>query len=104
VPPGPSKKFISNIKVGEYLCAGLPFLITRGVSEDYLYAEQKNVGVVVDDFVETEIKKAWPQIKAYLTMNAEQRRQHCRAVGIEYRGFENLNKLFKAAVASLTLS
>ncbi|MDP1615544.1 MAG: hypothetical protein Q8L68_07080 [Methylococcales bacterium] len=102
VPPGPSKKFISNIKVGEYLCAGLPFLITRGVSEDYIYAEQRNVGVVVDDFIETEIKKAWPQIKHYLMMDAEQRRQHCRDVGVEYRGFENLNKIFKAALQRLT--
>jgi len=29
VPQGPSKKFISNIKVGEYLTAGLPFLINK---------------------------------------------------------------------------
>ena len=102
VPPGPSKKFISNIKVGEYLCAGLPFLITRGVSEDYLYAEQRKVGVVVDDFIEADIKNAWAEIKHYLTMPPTQRRQHCREVGIEYRGFNNLNKLFKAALQSLT--
>jgi hypothetical protein len=102
VPPGPSKKFISNIKVGEYLCAGLPFLITRGVSEDYLYAEQQDVGVVVDDFIESEVKKAWPQIKRYLMMDAQTRREHCRTVGVEYRGFENLNKLFKSALTSLT--
>lgn len=101
VPPGPSKKFISNIKVGEYLCAGLPFLITRGVSEDYIYAEQRNVGVVVDDFIEVEIKKAWPQIKHFLEMDVIKRRQHCREVGVEYRGFENLNKIFKAALESL---
>ncbi len=48
VPQGPSKKFISNIKVGEYLTAGLPFLINKGVSEDYIYATEKRVGVVVD--------------------------------------------------------
>jgi len=101
VPPGPSKKFISNIKVGEYLCAGLPFLITRGVSEDYIYAEQKHIGVVVVDFIEPEIKKAWPQIKHYLMMDARYRRQHCREVGIEYRGFENLNHIFKSALTTL---
>jgi len=104
VPPGPSKKFISNIKVGEYLCAGLPFLITRGVSEDHLYAEQKNVGVVVDDFVEPEVKKAWPQIKSYLEMDPDERRAHCREIGVEYRGFENLNRIFKEAMAALTSS
>lgn len=101
VPPGPSKKFISNIKVGEYLCAGLPFLITRGVSEDYLYAENQKVGVVVDDFSEANIKAAWPAIKEYLMMDANERRHHCRTVGLEYRGFKSLNPVFKAAVSAL---
>ena len=101
VPPGPSKKFISNIKVGEYLCSGLPFLITRGVSEDYIYAEEQGVGVVVNDFNEQDIKAAWPQIKKYLEMNPEKRRAHCREVGLDYRGFGNLNTVFKSAVSSL---
>lgn len=101
VPPGPSKKFISNIKVGEYLCAGLPFLITRGVSEDHLVAEQQDVGVVVDDFVESEIKAAWPEIKAFLAQPHEQRRAHCRAVGLDYRGFDTLNPRFRSAVETL---
>jgi hypothetical protein len=102
VPPGPSKKFISNIKVGEYLCAGLPFLITKGVSEDYIYATDKDVGVVVDDFVKEDVKKAWPKIKAYLERDRHALREHCREVGVAYRGFEVLNGKFKEAVASLT--
>jgi hypothetical protein len=101
VPPGPSKKFISNIKVGEYLCAGLPYLITKGVSEDYLYADDSHVGVVVNDFVEAEIKAAWPKIKAYLEQDPVKRRAHCRAVGLDYRGFEGRNLTFKAAVTAL---
>jgi len=102
VPPGPSKRFISNIKVGEYLCAGLPFMITRGVSEDYLVAEEQDVGVVVNDFRESDIKAAWPSMKRYLEMNPELRRNHCREVGLGYRGFDILNPTFKAAMESLT--
>jgi hypothetical protein len=101
VPPGPSKKFISNIKVGEYLCAGLPFLITRGISEDYWYAENKGVGVVVDDFKEEYVKKAWPEMKKYLEMDPEKRRKHCREVGIDYRGFDHLNRQFRLAMSLL---
>lgn len=101
VPPGPSKKFISNIKVGEYLCAGLPFLITRGVSEDHLVAERQGVGVVVDDFVESDIKAAWPKIEAFLGQPPEQRRAHCRSVGLNYRGFDTLNPRFRSAVETL---
>ena len=102
VPQGPSKKFISNIKVGEYLCAGLPFLINKGVSEDYIYAIERNVGVVVDGFVEDEIKKAVPKIREYLQGDRKKLREHCRAVGLEYRGFEGLNKKFKEAMRRLT--
>ncbi|MDQ7085042.1 MAG: hypothetical protein Q9M36_08955 [Sulfurovum sp.] len=102
VPPAPSKKFISNIKVGEYLCAGLPFLITKGVSEDYIYAKQKDVGVVVDDFVEQDIKNAWSEIKDYLERDKSTLRKHCREVGLAYRGFDVLNVKFKEALVSLT--
>jgi hypothetical protein len=102
VPPGPSKKFISNIKVGEYLCAGLPYLITRGVSEDYLVADEKGVGVVVDDFREEDIKAALPAIQRFLQMDTDARRAHCRAVGLDYRGFAALNPVFKAAIGHLT--
>ena len=102
VAQGESKKFISNIKVGEYLCAGLPFLINKGISEDYIYATDKSVGVVVDGFVEDEIKKAVPQIREYLTQDDDKRRKHCRQVGIEYRGFDILNQKFKEAMMILT--
>ena len=101
VPQGDSKKFISNIKVGEYLCAGLPFLINKGISEDYIYATKKDVGVVVDGFVKDEIKKALPQIQEYLRRDKNELRKHCREVGLEYRGFNILNNKFKKAFDSL---
>lgn len=102
VPPGPSKKFISNIKVGEYLCAGLPYLITRGVSEDYLFAEENDVGVVVDDFTEADIVAAWPKINDYLGRERHSLRQHCRDKGLGYRGFDTLNPRFRHAISILT--
>ena len=102
VPPGQSKKFISNIKVGEYLSAGLPYLITRGVSEDYLFAEDNDVGVVVDDFTEADIKAAWPKIRDYLQRDPEALRAHCREKGLGYRGFDTLNPRFREAIGILT--
>jgi hypothetical protein len=101
VPPGPSKKFISNIKVGEYLTAGLPYLITKGISEDYIFAIERNVGVVVEDFKEGFVKNAYPEIDRFLTMDKEELRSRCRIAGLEYRGFDGLNKTFKEAIAYL---
>jgi hypothetical protein len=101
VPPGPSKKFISNIKVGEYLCAGLPYLITHGVSEDYRFAGERGVGVVVGDFIQPEIEAAWPRIRAFLDMPAEQRRAHCRQAGLDYRGLDTLDPRFRSAIQTM---
>lgn len=98
VPPGPSKKFISNIKVGEYLTSGLPYLITEGVSEDYIFAQERKVGVVVKDFQEKYIKSAYPEIDHYLKLDKGELRMHCRKAGIEYRGFDGLNRIFKEAI------
>lgn len=101
IPPGPGQKFRSSIKVGEYLCAGMPFLTPTGVSEDYLHALEQNVGVVVDDFSERAIRAAWPEIQRYMQEDREQRRARCRAFGISYRGFSSLNPVFRSAIAAL---
>ncbi len=97
VPPGPSKKFVSNIKVGEYLCSGLPYLICEGVSEDDEYAERYEVGVVVKNFSVECIEEAYNKIIKILDSPIETRRDHCRRIGIDYRGFGKLSKEFGKA-------
>ncbi|MGI4743442.1 MAG: glycosyltransferase [Janthinobacterium lividum] len=88
VPPLPSQRFRSPIKVGEYLCCGLPYLVCKGVSEDDRVAQQYNVGVVVDDFSAAEATRVSPQVAAFLTEDDSVLRQRCRMAGIEYRGIE----------------
>jgi hypothetical protein len=102
VPPGPSKKFISNIKVGEYLCCGLPYLICKGISEDDWYAENKHVGVTVEDFSQTSIKAALPQVKSLLSEPKESVVERCRRTGVEYRGLSTLQNRFEQALRTLT--
>jgi len=45
----PSRRYSSPIKNGEYWACGLPILIPKGISDDYLFAESKNIGIVLDD-------------------------------------------------------
>jgi hypothetical protein len=101
IPPGPGQQFRSSIKVGEYLCAGMPFLTPRGVSEDYVHATEQDVGVVVKDYSESAIRQAWPEIERYLGMDRDKRRTRCREFGIEYRGFSSLNPVFRRAIDAL---
>jgi hypothetical protein len=86
VPALPSQKFRSPIKVGEYLCCGLPYLVCAGVSEDDLVAEKFGVGVVVNEFSEAEAIRVYPQVRQLLTREKTQLRQQCREAGIAYRG------------------
>ncbi|WP_161599433.1 glycosyltransferase [Hymenobacter nivis] len=86
VPSFPSQRFRSPIKVGEYLCCGLPYLVCAGVSEDDRVAGQYNVGVVVSEFSTAEAARVWPGIQQLLAENKEQSRIRCREAGIAYRG------------------
>lgn len=86
VPPLPSQRFRSPIKVGEYLCCGLPYLVCRGVSEDDIVAETRKVGVVVENFSEGEASRIYPQIRDFLDSDKAELRTRCREAGIEYRG------------------
>jgi hypothetical protein len=86
VPALPSQQFRSPIKVGEYLCCGLPYLVCAGVSEDDLVAEKYDVGVVVKNYSEAEAIRVYPQIERFLVADKEPLRARCRAAGIAYRG------------------
>ena len=101
IPPGPSQFFRSSIKVGEYLCSGMPYINPWGVSEDYLYATEQDVGVVVRDFSKEEVVAAWPAIRRLLEMDQCALRTHCRAVGLDYRGFDTLKPRFTEAIDCL---
>jgi hypothetical protein len=104
VLPGPSQRFRSNIKVGEYLCAGLPYLICKGVSEDDLVAEKGRVGVVVEDLKPECIKLAEKKIDYVFSVPKKEMAERCREIGIGYRGFDVQFDQFKKALNCLTTS
>jgi hypothetical protein len=85
VPPLPSQKFRSPIKVGEYLACGLPYLVCKGVSEDDRWATQYHVGVVLDDFTPEAILNNRDQIEQLLQIPKNDLRARCRETGIAYR-------------------
>ena len=58
----PSKRFCSPIKNGEYWACGLPILTLRGVSDDFEFAEQEEIGIVIDEVNEVEVQRAAEQI------------------------------------------
>lgn len=49
VKPVPSKRYCTSIKDGEYWAAGLPVIITKGISDDSEIIANLSLGAVLDD-------------------------------------------------------
>lgn len=90
VPSLPSQKFRSPIKVGEYLCTGLPYIVGEGISNDDDVAISNNVGVVLQSYDGNELQKNYKRIKSFFDEDSDILRKRCREAGLSYRGFSRL--------------
>ncbi|MDZ4822410.1 MAG: hypothetical protein SH856_03020 [Flavobacteriales bacterium] len=95
VPPFPSQKYRSPVKVGEYLMCGLPYITCRGISEDDKAVLEKNVGVMVESLPGGDVKVAAEEIKSLFKEDKTQLRKRCREAGIEYRSLQNVIPILK---------
>jgi len=95
VPPSPSQKYRSPTKVAEYLLMGLPYITTKGVSEDDEVAIDKNVGAVLDTFSEKPTKEFYESLQKLLDEPKDQRRTRVREVGSVYRSRDRIIEIFK---------
>jgi len=103
ITPTPAQQFRSPIKVGEYLANGLPYIVCRGVSEDGEYAEENNVGIVLESFDAAAVKSAAPQFMQRISEDREVVRARCRKKGADYRGFQKQSAIFLKALETLAL-
>ncbi|MFL5810753.1 MAG: glycosyltransferase [Flavisolibacter sp.] len=102
IPPSPAQKFRSPTKVGEYLMCGLPYITCKGVSEDDIYAEKENVGVVVKELSQDEAFACNEKIQNFLKEDKQELRQRCRKVGIEYRSKYKVVEMIRQNLYELT--
>jgi len=102
IKPETSQRFRSPVKTGEYLMCGIPYIVCKGVSEDDIYAEQNQVGVVINDFVTVEGKTLMSKMNLLFGEEPQALRDRCRKVGIAYRGMgqaiETLKNILEGAV------
>ncbi len=93
VPPTPSQKYRSPTKVAEYMLHGLPYITTRGVSEDDAYAELTNVGVVVNCFGTIDDPSFYKKIKSLIDEEPKHKRQRIRSIGVKYRSMSRIDNI-----------
>ncbi len=96
IKPVPSQRFRSPVKTGEYLMCGIPYIVCEGISEDDLYAEQYQVGIVIDDFINVEGKTLVQKMDILFDEGSQTLRDRCRKVGIAYRGMKQAVETVKS--------
>lgn len=103
IPPYPSQKYRTPVKVGNYLACSLPYLITRGIADDDTLAEKENVGVVFDTLEPKDFEKSTAALDKLLSEDKEILRERCRQVAIKERGLHNaeraINELLEAVLS-----
>ncbi len=101
IPPYPSQRYRSPVKVGEYLMSGLPYMTCEGVSEDDDIALEHEVGIVLKD-LETPLSEH--QLKALFDLLAQHKtvlRERCRKAGISYRSRSIADGIFDEVLREL---
>ncbi len=101
IPPYPSQKYRSPVKVGEYLLCGLPYITCEGVSEDDSIAKEHNVGVVIESLDQKEVQHTKDALDLYFQEDREALRKRCRDAGISYRGRQQVDDLFTEILAEV---
>ena len=89
IPPLPSQKYRTPVKIGNYLSCGLPYIVTRGIADDDDLAEQKKIGVVYDSLDEKDFDLPLAQLLDLVKEDKAQQRERCRKIAIERRGIHN---------------
>ena len=98
IPPLPSQKFRSPVKVGEYLLCGLPYITCSQVSEDDSWARKHGVGVVLEDLSFSTGEQALNQLDELFSQSDLAKK--CRETGLEYRSIQRVHDAFAEALES----
>lgn len=85
IPPTPSQVYRTPVKTAHYWAAGLPIVIPKGVSDDGQLALEHGTGIVVEDLPQAADKHFADQVRDFLAMDADARRQACIDCAMRYR-------------------
>lgn len=91
--PGPSKKYLSPVKIGEYWANGLPVLLTEGVGDDSDIIKNEGGGATFNLQEEGSVEKALQQIQQILQDPSH--RQEIPKLAIKYRSPERIREAYE---------
>ena len=95
VRPIPSQRYSSPIKDGEYWACGLPVIIPRGISDDHLFAQEHNLGILIEELDNQHLEKTVQKVIEWQRKeNAEEVRKRCRNFVQKDRNVDTYKQLY----------
>nr|WP_255710117.1 glycosyltransferase [Pontibacter harenae] len=91
--PGPSKKYLSPVKIGEYWANGLPVLLTEGVGDDSDIIKNEGGGAVFNLTEEGSLEKALDKIQQIL--KDTNHRQEIPNLARKYRSPDKIKEAYE---------
>lgn len=102
IKPIPSRRYSSPIKNGEYWACGLPIIIPTNISDDYLYAQNKKIGIVLEDETHEGMKKTIQEILEWSSTEKKvETRNRCRSFVLKDRNVSDYQKLYQKIFNSI---
>jgi len=90
-------------KFGETLSCGLPQIINKGIGDTDSLVKEKKIGIVIDNFNETEYKKAIDQIDSLILGN-DDINTRCRNTALEELDLKKLSSKYNELYQIITSS
>jgi glycosyltransferase involved in cell wall biosynthesis len=94
VKPGPTRRYCTSIKDGEYWAKGLPVVITKNISDDSGIIEQNGIGAVLEELNEEYYKKAVCRIDELLKSDKEQLQTKIFDIAKKYRDYSIAENIY----------
>jgi glycosyltransferase involved in cell wall biosynthesis len=91
--PGPSKKYLSPVKIGEYWANGLPVLLTEGIGDESEIIKNEGGGALFNLALDGSLEKAIQQIKTIVSDPAH--RQKIPQLAANYRSPEKIREAYE---------
>ncbi|WP_162428801.1 glycosyltransferase [Pontibacter pudoricolor] len=91
--PGPSKKYLSPVKIGEYWANGLPVLLTEGIGDDSDIIKNEGGGALFNLTQTGSLEKAIQQIQTIVS--DPNHRQRIPQLAANYRSPERIREAYE---------
>ncbi|MBJ6119336.1 hypothetical protein JAO76_14090 [Pontibacter sp. BT310] len=91
--PGPSKKYLSPVKIGEYWANGLPILLTEGIGDDSDIIKNEGGGALFNLALDGSLEKAIQQIQTIVSDPTH--RQKIPQLAANYRSPEKIREAYE---------